>query len=252
MSLKPEEILLFTGDSITDCGRDRRPEAPLNSLNHRGGPRSALGTGYVRLIDSFLRAFSPEKNIRILNTGIAGDGIAELFRRRERDILALRPHRVSLLIGINDIRPLFPAEAPFPQSNPEAFRSLYAQLIESLRPSVKNLLLITPFSLELAPDDPPAGSPESSPDRPMRRKTDRYAGIVKDLARRNGLPLLDMQTVFGNYLRLPSAHPLSGDQIHPNDTGHMLLARAVLEALGLAPVPSPSRKDSRRASSPES
>ena len=76
--------IVFLGDSITDCGRQR------DNIK-------SLGTGYVNEIKQVLC-----NNSTIINKGIAGNKIADLYDRLQRDCIDLKPDIVSILIGIND------------------------------------------------------------------------------------------------------------------------------------------------------
>ena len=88
ITLKTDMRVLFTGDSITDCGR---------GLVHR------LGTGYVRNIARSLKKNYPELNISIENTGIGGNTTRDLLRRWQEDCIDVRPDVLSILIGVNDL-----------------------------------------------------------------------------------------------------------------------------------------------------
>ena len=59
--------ILFQGDSITDCGRDR---ARLDSL----------GSGYCRLVRAELGYDNPNE-YEFINKGISGNRIVDLYAR---------------------------------------------------------------------------------------------------------------------------------------------------------------------------
>ena len=84
--------VVFAGDSITD----------MYSVQPVGEIGDALGSGYVRIIDSLLSAVYPELSIRITNSGVGGNTSRDLLKRWERDVLSLNPQWVSVCIGIND------------------------------------------------------------------------------------------------------------------------------------------------------
>ena len=85
------KLILFQGDSITDAGRNRE-DAPKNYW---------LGEGYVTMIAGELLAKHPE--IDILNRGIAGNRIADIYGRWQEDTLNIKYDILSLLCGINDV-----------------------------------------------------------------------------------------------------------------------------------------------------
>src|ERR1700679_1178596 len=88
--MKSDERILFTGDSITDCGGVREDS------DH-------LGFGYVAFIAARLQARLASPKLKIFNRGISGNRVRDLWARREADLMALQPTVVSILIGINDV-----------------------------------------------------------------------------------------------------------------------------------------------------
>ncbi len=77
--------ILFQGDSITDC--DRRSTTP-----------EGLGAGYVA---EAAKALDPA-TIEVINRGISGKRVEDLYARWKPDALHLRPDVISILIGVND------------------------------------------------------------------------------------------------------------------------------------------------------
>ena len=88
------KTILFQGDSITDCRRDR--EAEVNLPWH-------LGYGYSNLVSSRLLLNDPEAMYRCINRGISGNRVVDLYARWKIDALNLRPDIISILIGVNDV-----------------------------------------------------------------------------------------------------------------------------------------------------
>ena len=68
MIIKDNDIILFQGDSITDCDRNREDE-------------SNLGNGYPLMIASWLSALHPELNLKFINKGISGNRVRDLKER---------------------------------------------------------------------------------------------------------------------------------------------------------------------------
>ncbi len=161
MKLTDGMRIVFTGDSITDCGRGR----PV-------GRAPELGSGYVTQVDTLLTAVYPERAIEVLNTGIGGNRVPDLADRWRTDVLDLVPDWLSILIGINDVWRQFD-RAEDPNQVPVArFERVYRELLEQTRPGLRGLILMTPFFIE--------------PDRtdPMRARMDAYGAVVRALAGR--------------------------------------------------------------------
>jgi len=211
MKIQPNTKLLMLGDSITDCGRVR-PIAEASG--------DALGTGYVSLINACLTATSPQARIRIVNMGVSGNTVRDLSARWSSDVVGLNPDWLSILIGINDVWRQFDTRLQIEEhiSLDEYARTLET-LIRTTRPQLKGLVLMTPYFIEPNRADP------------MRAKMDEYAAVVRKLAERYQAILVDTQAAFDSVLAELHPMALAGDRVHPNLTGHMILARAFLKAV---------------------
>ncbi|MCX6039278.1 MAG: SGNH/GDSL hydrolase family protein [Chloroflexi bacterium] len=211
MKIQPNTKLLMLGDSITDCGRVR-PIAEASG--------DALGTGYVSLINACLTATSPQARIRIVNMGVSGNTVRDLAARWSSDVVGLNPDWLSILIGINDVWRQFDTRLQIEDhiSLDEYARTLET-LIRTTRPQLKGLVLMTPYFIEPNRADP------------MRAKMDEYAAVVRKLAERYQAILVDTQAAFDSVSAELHPMALAGDRVHPNLTGHMILARAFLKAV---------------------
>ncbi len=208
MKIADGQSILFTGDSITDCGRTR----PI-------GAGGGLGEGYVAFVDDLLKACCTHRRIRILNTGVSGDRIIDLEARWRTDVLNPAPDWLSVLIGINDVWRQF--DDPFDpnQVSIQRYESTYRRLLEQTRPGLKGLVLMSPYLME------PNGAD------PMRKRMDAYGKIVERLAREFDAVFVHLQAEFDRYLAHEPARSLSDDRVHPNKTGHMIIAKSFLAAI---------------------
>lgn len=216
MYLNNGDVLLFIGDSITDCGRDQSM-----------GQGVGLGEGYVALVNSILAAFRPEEWIRVRNTGIGGNRIHDLERRWKPDVVDLKPDWLSVMIGINDVWRQFDAADDPDQISIQRFEEIYRRLLKATRPTLKGLVLMSPFFLESNRQDP------------MRHQMDAYGEVVRHLAGEFDAIFIDVQAEFDRYLAVRPTQSLCGDRVHPNQTGHVIIAHAFLRAIGLDWSPSP-------------
>lgn len=209
---RANQTLLFIGDSITDCGRE-----------HPVGQRwNSLGGGYVSFVDSIIGAVIPGTPITVLNTGISGNRVTDLEARWQSDVLDLEPNWLSVMIGINDVWRQFDSEPGAEQVEPEQYELVYRSLLDKTRSQLDGLVLMTPYFLETNSEDP------------MRLKMDAYGTITKKLAVQFDAIFVDTQATFDNYLAHQPTESLSADRVHPNGLGHMILARAFLNALGVS------------------
>lgn len=214
MQLETGSRLLMIGDSITDCGRDYNlPPAAGNSF----------GEGYVNLINGCLTGLMPESKIMVINKGISGNTILDLRRRWKEDVLDLKPDYVSVMIGVNDVWRHFDSILQqMEQVDLGTFKNTYRELIENTRPKVKNMILLSPFMLE-----------ENREDN-MRKMLDQYTKAVQELADEYGLLFVDVQAKMDQFLTHLSSYMLAGDRVHPNTAGHMIIAKAFLDAVSFS------------------
>jgi lysophospholipase L1-like esterase len=199
--------LLFVGDSITDCGRNKET----------GG--TDLGAGYVAQVQAMLEAHHPESKIQYLNTGISGNRVPDLEERWDRDVLDHKPDWVSIMIGINDVWRQF--DRPLtPQVSLKAYSEKLEALIERTLPQVEGMIVMSPYFLEKNPEDP------------MRAMMDRYGAEARAIAERHGLRFVDVQAAFNVWLEQNNSLQLCSDRVHPNAVGHNIIASAFLNAIG--------------------
>jgi len=211
MIIHPNSKLVMIGDSITDCDRAR----PVGE-----GPGEGLGRGYVSLVDGLINATCPEARIRVVNMGISGNTVRDLKARWQSDVLDLKPDWLSIMIGINDVWRHFDTRLQSERQVPlEEYANTLEELISKTRPSLKGLVLMTPFFIE--------------PDRsePIRTMMDKYGDMICALAVRHEAIVVDTQAAFDQVMKELHPMALAADRVHPNVTGHMVLARAFLKAV---------------------
>jgi lysophospholipase L1-like esterase len=213
MILAPQSRLLFIGDSITDAGRNQ----PLAE----GGLFDPLGKGYVGLVDALLMAVYPERLIRVLNVGTSGHTVRDLVARWDRDVLANKPDTLSICIGVNDVWRQFDSpRQPHLAVLPDEYERTLEDLVSRTRPSLKNLVLMTPFYIEPNRADP------------MRSRMVEYGQVVKGLAKKHSALLVDTQAAFDEALAHLYPATLAWDRVHPSQAGHVILARSFLKTVG--------------------
>lgn len=201
-------ILLY-GDSITDAGRNRDADGTIYSM----------GNGYAKFIEGELVGKNP-LNYEIINRGISGNRIVDLYARIKADVWNLQPDVLSILIGINDIW----HEISFGQNGVDVvrFEKVYRMLIEDTLERLPNLkiILCEPFVLKGC-----ATNEHFEEFNEVRE----YAKVVKKLAKEYNLFFLPLQDKFDEAAKtMPSAYLLS-DGVHPNTAGAVLIAKEWLK-----------------------
>ncbi len=214
MKIEAGSKLVMIGDSITDAGRAR----PVGE-----GMSEALGKGYVSNVAALLGAVYPQQNIRVVNMGSSGNTVRDLKTRWQTDVHALQPDWLAIMIGINDVWRQFDS----PQQTqghvyPEEYETTLESLVRETLPTVKGLVLMTPFYIEPNTRDA------------MRAQMDHYGAIVHKLAIQHRTLFVDTQSAFDTALQTYYPATLAWDRVHPNPVGHMIIARAFLQAVDFA------------------
>jgi lysophospholipase L1-like esterase len=213
MRIGSHQKLLFIGDSITDAGRNK--PAPAEGLF------DPMGRGYVTLVDALLGTIYPEHAIRVVNAGTSGNTVRDLKARWQTDVIDLKPDWLSVCIGINDVWRQFDTPRQTEYSVPlDEYETTYRAILAQVRPQLKGLVLITPYYIESNRADA------------MRARMDQYGAVVKKLAGEFDAALVDTQAAFDAALEHNHSAGLAWDRIHPNQTGHMILAKGFLDAVG--------------------
>lgn len=212
MLIEPRSKILMIGDSITDCGR----AYPVGEAAEDG-----LGNGFVSQVNALITATYPAHQIRVLNTGVSGNTVLDLEARWDRDVLALRPDWLSVMIGINDVWRQFDSSLQTEwHVSLETYAATLEKLIAKTRPQLMGLVMMSPYFIE----------PNKS--EPMRAMMDKYGAAMKSVAERHQAIFVDTQAAFDEAMKHIHPLTLAMDQVHPSQMGHAILARAFLSAVG--------------------
>lgn len=196
-------VVLFAGDSVTDCGRTFF--APDVSVGH-------LGDGWVGIVAALLGHHHPGRH-RVLNAGVSGDRVADLAVRWERDVERVSPAVLTVLIGVNDV--LLPPATPL-----DRFEADYAALLERIPSSVQRLVIAEPF---VTPVDDHA--------RDLRRELEPFLEVVRDIVPTvDGAVLLPLARLFDEACGRAEPAWWAADGVHPTAAGHGLIAETWLAA----------------------
>lgn len=149
-----------------------------------------IGAAYVDILRERLPAA-----IRVINAGINGDTTINLLRRFERDVVPYRPDLVVILVGLNDLTTAYgwPSNHAYYRFvkrvpialTPALFTRTYQRLIAELRQHTNaQLALCTLTTVGEQLDDA------------FQVYIDAYSTIIRALAEREQLPLIDLRRAF--------------------------------------------------------
>jgi lysophospholipase L1-like esterase len=197
--VKDGQKVVFMGDSITNLGWD-------------------LPGGYVHLVVDGLKTLGV--NIVPVPAGISGQTSREMVARTETDVVGNKPDWLTLSCGVNDVwHGAGGVELDQYQKN-------ITSIVDQAQAAGIKVMLLT--STPIGEDNP----------NPNNQKLVAYNDFLKQLAKTRNLPIADENAAFQTAITAaatPGINALTMDGVHPNPTGNVLMAKAILAAFGATP-----------------
>ena len=211
----PGERVVFFGDSITHGGK------------------------YVGYLQLFAALRHPGWGVRCLNGGVSGDTAGGGTGRWDWDLMALRPDRVFVMFGMNDVnRDAYRTAAP---TDAEATRRRDAlvnyernqrRIAELAVASKVRTVLITP-----SPFDQYSEMEKENLVTCNDPGLAVCADIVRAIGAERNFGLVEFHRPLTAQLKAhPELHLCGPDRVHPREEGTLLMAALVLEAMGEPPT----------------
>ena len=204
--------ILFQGDSLTDCGRDKTGHNPVQ----------AYGYGYVNLIASKLLCDYPDTVV--WNKAYNGSRIADTYSRWIEDALNIDCNILSILSGVNDIGFAIRMNQG---ADAKKFKFIYELMINEALEKNKDLKLVLgePFLFKITNNTPELGRDIVRDWDVWERTTHGASSDSKELA------LIKYNAVFVPYLAFQKAIKNCLQNIGPVDCIHMRQMRDMKPAL---------------------
>ena len=195
--------IVFFGDSITDCDRDR-------------GDEKSLGNGYVKVLADKLRPIYPDMDVELYNKGVSGNEVCDLLARVQRDVIDLQPDAVVIMIGINNTihQYKYGKELNFKQ-----FERDLTQLVTALKEAGIVVIFLEPFLLP-APDK-----------RRMRPVFDKELEIIRRVCVDKCDEFVAYDEMFNGLCESHSYTIYSEDGVHPTFKGSNLIANTSIKGI---------------------
>jgi lysophospholipase L1-like esterase len=198
--------IIFFGDSITELGV--KPE------KYRG---------YILQLQDMLKAEKKDSQYELVGSGISGNKVYDLFLRMEEDVLAKNPDVVVIYVGVNDV---WHKTLLGTGTDPDKFEKFYQSIINKLK--AKNI--------KVAVCTPAVVGEKTDMSNPLDGDLNRYSNIIRDIAKKNSLPVIDLRKSFQQYLNKNNPDNkekeiLTYDRVHMNDKGNKLIAEEMWKVL---------------------
>ncbi|TMI72339.1 MAG: G-D-S-L family lipolytic protein [Bacteroidetes bacterium] len=198
--------VIFFGDSITQQGVNPG--------------------GYVTRIDSMCRLEGMGDKFEFIGAGIGGNKVYDLYLRMDDDVLAKNPDIVIIYIGVNDV---WHKATSGTGTDPDKFEKFYTAILKKLKDRNIKVILCTPAAIGEKTDF------SNQQDGDMNA----YSNIIRGLAQKNNLPLVDLRKIFLDYDMKNNPENkdrgiLTIDKVHLNAKGNQLVADEMWKLIKVA------------------
>lgn len=202
ISQKKTKVIFF-GDSITELG--------------------VKPGGYVTRVDSMCKAEGKSDGFEFLGAGISGNKVYDLYLRMEEDVLVKNPDIVVIYVGVNDV---WHKTLLGTGTDPDKFEKFYTAILRKLKEKNIKAVLCTPAVV----------GEKTDMSNPLDGDLNRYSNIIRDIAKKNNLPLIDLRKKFIDYELANNPENkekdiLTYDRVHMNPKGNQFLADAMWSAI---------------------
>lgn len=234
MKLNSNDILLFSGDSITEGSRGRKMD-----LNH------IFGHGYQYTVASVLSLDNRKEIPLFINKAYSGYTITRLLETWQNDVISNSPTIISILVGTNDAACGF-FDNLTPLQTAEKYEKDFEKVIENTMQALPDIkfIICEPFYFPLDRSESYEKTPHPNCEAPFRRPdvndTDEFKAYkcealdlirekAKAIAERHSFTFVPLYDAFVEKINESEKEYFTWDGTHPTIAGHALIARQWLK-----------------------
>lgn len=198
MKIRKNTKILFQGDSVTDCYRDRSDD-------------ENVGESYVKEVKEYLNKY----NIKVINKAIAGNRVDHLLEIFENDFKKINPDYLVLLIGVNDTWHNYPN-----CKDNETFEKEFEELLIKITNKMHcKTLILEPFII---------GYKEEY--TIMKTDLNEKINIIKSLSKKYNCEYLSFINEFDKIITKENEEQYSIEGIHPLPLGYKIMADKIINS----------------------
>lgn len=237
MKLTDKDVVLFSGDSITDGNRVHKMD-----LNH------IMGHGYQYIVAGRLALENAESMPKFINKGYSGYKIGDLLEKWQEDVIDNKPTVLSILVGVNDGHFGY-IEKLTVDETVERYRKNLVKALEITREDLGDIkiIILEPFYFPLSEEIylnrriPHPECEESMLHYGFEtdmahvayriEATEKIRFAAKEIADEYGCVFVPLYNCFKEKAERSNIEYLIWDGTHPSVAGHMLIAEEWLKAV---------------------
>jgi lysophospholipase L1-like esterase len=195
--------VVFFGDSITQAGVQ-----PM---------------GYITKVGEMANKDKKGDQYEFIGAGIGGNKVYDLYLRVEDDVLAKNPDIVVIYIGVNDV---WHKQSSGTGTDYDKFERFYNALLKKFQAKNIKVILATPAVVGERHDN----------SNQLDGDLNRYSALIRSIAEKNGLPLVDLRKSFLDYSKQNNPENkesgiLTTDRVHLNEKGNEFVASEMWKAI---------------------
>ncbi len=179
---------------------------------------------HTRYVMNYFTLRYPGLDVTFRNAGWSGDTAPGGLGRLQRDVLALKPTVVTICFGMND-----GGYSAFDQNRCDWFMKGMTGLVAELKKANVRVVLLGPGCID--PDQQPRLKEQNYNDT-----LSRYSKAVKELADKEKVDYICLHDIMLEVQAKAKArdpkYTMIPDSVHPSDPGQVVMAYAILKALG--------------------
>ncbi|MEI7831860.1 MAG: GDSL-type esterase/lipase family protein [bacterium] len=177
--------------------------------------------GYLKQMQAVFAQSLPDLGIgSIINAGVAGDKVASLVARFDKDVLAKKPTVVTINIGLDDVW-----QAPHDEAVLEAYRKKVTLMVEKAQASGIHVVLVSPTIIQ------------EDPAQEVNQCLPRYVATMRAIAVEKHCGFVDLHAMLLAALTQKPADTkgnwLTSDGVHMGMRGDAIMALGILRALAV-------------------
>ncbi len=198
--------VIFFGDSITELGVKEKPYK-----------------GYILEMNDKIRAEKKSDAYDLIGSGISANKVYDLYLRLEEDVLSKNPDIVFIWVGVNDV---WHKTLLGTGTDADKFENFYLAILKKLKDKGIKAVLVTPAVV----------GEKTDMSNPLDGDLNKYCNIIRDIAKKNDLPLVDLRNEFSNYYKTNNPNNeekniLTYDKVHLNTKGNQLVANLMWKTI---------------------